>query len=116
MNRAVGRIKPDLRMVAWNPDGFKIGLCSVPPTGASHSVLCLANNTAITGTFKHLRERFAKIYRRKAHIHHYTEFMDEHEFQLSLEALDSLTDDYASYETTGSSAAPVSNARMIPAV
>jgi tubulin epsilon len=51
INRAVGRAKPDLRMASWNPDGFKIGLCSVPPTGSSHSVLCLANNTAITGEF-----------------------------------------------------------------
>lgn len=33
MNRNVMRLKPNLRMVHWNPDGFKLGICSKPPVG-----------------------------------------------------------------------------------
>ena len=104
VNRAIGRLKPDLRMIPWNPDGFKIGLCNVPPVGAPHSVLCLANNTAIATTFQDLRYRFTKIYRRRAHVHHYTDFMEEAAFDSSLDALDSLTDNYLAFER-GSAAA-----------
>ena len=35
-----------------------------------------------------------KLYVRKAHIHHYTEYMEECRFDQSLEALTSLTDEY----------------------
>ena len=81
-------------MIDWNPDGFKVGLCSTPPVGAPHSVLCLANNTAIAVTFEALRQRFAKLYSRKAHIHHYTEYMDVGLFDEALEALVSLVGEY----------------------
>lgn len=33
MNRNVMRLKPNLRMVHWNSDGFKLGICSKPPVG-----------------------------------------------------------------------------------
>ena len=33
MNRNVTRLKPNLRMVHWNSDGFKLGICGVPPAG-----------------------------------------------------------------------------------
>lgn len=33
MNRNVTRLKPNLRMVHWNTDGFKLGICSTPPVG-----------------------------------------------------------------------------------
>ena len=105
VNRAIGRLKPDLRMIPWNPDGYKIGLCNVPPVATPHSVLCLANNTAIATTFQDLRARFTKIYRRRAHVHHYTDFMEESAFDASLEALDSLTDQYMAFERGSAGAA-----------
>ena len=98
VNRAIGRVKPDLRMIPWNPDGFKIGLCNVPPVGAPHSVLCLANNTAITSTFEDLKLRFNKIYRRRAHVHHYTDYMEEAAFDASLDCMDALTENYLAME------------------
>ena len=48
-------------------------------------MLCLANNTAITDTFDQLKGRFVKLYARKAHCHHYTEYMDEANFDQALE-------------------------------
>ena len=35
-------------------------------------LLCLANNTCIADTFIALEERFNRLYRARAHIHHYT--------------------------------------------
>ena len=40
VNRNVMRLKPNLRMVHWNSDGFKLGICSKPPVGRL-SVCCL---------------------------------------------------------------------------
>lgn len=40
MNRNVMRLKPNLRMVHWNSDGFKLGICSKPPVGTLF-VYCL---------------------------------------------------------------------------
>lgn len=58
-------MKPSLPFVSWNQEGWKTGLCSVPPVGHSHSLLALANNTCVMSTFMELRERFTKLYRKK---------------------------------------------------
>ena len=59
------RLRPTLPFVSWNQEGWKTGLCSVPPVGHSHSLLALANNTCVKRTFLELRERFTKLYRKK---------------------------------------------------
>ena len=41
MNRNVTRLKPNLRMVHWNQDGFKLGICSTPPVGKGASRMAL---------------------------------------------------------------------------
>jgi hypothetical protein len=40
MNRNVTRLKPNLRMVHWNSDGFKLGICSTPPVGTGTVACC----------------------------------------------------------------------------
>ncbi len=45
--------------------GFKLGICSKPPVGVPNALLCLANNCAIAQTFSTMRERFAKLYKRR---------------------------------------------------
>ncbi len=40
MNRNVTRLKPNLRMVHWNSDGFKLGICSTPPVGTGPVACC----------------------------------------------------------------------------
>eukprot|EP00899_Mesostigma_viride_P012026 jgi/Mesvir1/20824/Mv07921-RA.1 len=47
INRNVARLKSSLRMVYWNTEGFKLGLCSKPPVGLPYSLLSLANNCCI---------------------------------------------------------------------
>lgn len=47
VNANIERLASELDMVHWNPDGYKIGLCSVSPVGVRQSLLCLANNCCI---------------------------------------------------------------------
>ncbi|XP_029588779.1 uncharacterized protein LOC115174410, partial [Salmo trutta] len=63
------RLRPTLPFVSWNQEGWKTGLCSMPPV--DHSLLALANNTCVKPTFIELRDRITKLYRKKAHLHHY---------------------------------------------
>jgi len=82
-------------MVPWNSDGFKIGLCSVPPLGSPYSVLLLANNSCIAETLGELKARFVKLYSRKAHLHHYTEHMDVGDIDHAASTLDDVILDYS---------------------
>ena len=74
------RIRKQLTFVPWNSDGWKTGLCDLPPLGQSHSILCMSNNTAVWRVLHRLEERFSKLYKRKAHLHHYLEYMQQQEF------------------------------------
>jgi tubulin epsilon len=44
VQRSIARIKKDIKLIHWNQDGFKVGLCSVPPVGQSFSLLGINNN------------------------------------------------------------------------
>ena len=95
------------RFVHWNPDGWKIGLCAVPPAlGAAPassnfcSLLALANSTGVRHTFAHIGERFERLYRRRAHLHHYTNVdgFEQSLFDQSAESLKLLVADYRALE------------------
>ena len=47
VNTNIEHLAAGLDMVHWNPEGYKIGLCSVPPVGETQSLLCLSNNCCI---------------------------------------------------------------------
>ena len=59
------RLKPSLNFIHWNQEGWKTGLCSVPPVGHPYSLLTLANNTCVRHSFTDLRDRFSKLFKRK---------------------------------------------------
>ena len=71
VRRNVDRLSDCTKFIYWNKDGWKTGLCSVPPIKQMYSILSLANNTSIKYTFEDLRSRFYKLFSRKAHLHHY---------------------------------------------
>ena len=96
IRRNIERLKPTLKFIHWNQEGWKTGLCSVPPVGQPYSILSIANNTCIQNTFNNLKQRFTKLYRRKAHVHHYNN-VDGFEpgiFDESLESLNYLINEY----------------------
>ncbi|CAC5362077.1 TUBE [Mytilus coruscus] len=83
-------LKPNLKIIHWNQEGWKTGLCVVPPVGQSYSLLTLANNTCIQHSFTDLRDRFVNLYKRKlAHVHHYThiEGIEVSDFKQSFDSL-----------------------------
>ena len=89
--------KKNLNMVSWNHEGFKIGLCDQPPVNMKYGLLNLSNNTAVSNCFEKLSQRFMTLYKRKAHVHHYTEYMnDASDFDTAYNNVKSLTDDYES--------------------
>ncbi|XP_064480263.1 tubulin epsilon chain-like isoform X2 [Ornithodoros turicata] len=103
IRRNVERIRSELRFVHWNQDGWKTGLCSVPPIGAQpHSLLMLANATCIRHTMDRLRTDAAKLYTRKAHLHHFLKVagMEETHFGDALAQLGEVSAEYKTLETT----------------
>ncbi|KAG1933979.1 tubulin epsilon chain-like [Pimephales promelas] len=100
LRRNIERLKPTLPFVPWNQEGWKTSLCSVPPVCHSHSLLALANNTCVKSTFLELRERFVKLYRRKAHLHHYlaVDGMELAGFNEALSSISDLIEDYTHLE------------------
>ncbi|KAH9245651.1 hypothetical protein BASA81_016858 [Batrachochytrium salamandrivorans] len=93
-------MRKTLRFVPWNADGWKTGLCDVPPIGQPHSLLSLSNNCCIHQVFDRMDVRFGKLYRRKANIHHYLEYMEQQEFMDARESLRSTVSEYRKHEAS----------------
>ncbi|KAG9347439.1 hypothetical protein JZ751_005006 [Albula glossodonta] len=102
LRRNIERLRPSLPFVSWNQEGWKTGLCSVPPVGHSHSLLALANNTCVKPTFIDLKDRFMKLYKKKAHLHHYlhVEGMEQGYFTEAISSLSSLIEEYSQLDAT----------------
>lgn len=96
IHRNVERLADQIHLPSWNPDAFKLGLCNAKPADQHHSMICLANNSSIRCVFEGMEERFRTLYgpRRKAYTHHYTNYMEEGQFEVALETLASLQYDY----------------------
>uniref|UniRef100_A0A1A7Y5L4 Tubulin, epsilon 1 n=1 Tax=Iconisemion striatum TaxID=60296 RepID=A0A1A7Y5L4_9TELE len=96
LRRNIERLRPSLPFVSWNQEGWKMGLCSVPPVGHSSSLLALSNNTCVKATFTALRDSFTKLYKKKAHLHHYLDVdgMEQSIFSEALSSLTALIEDY----------------------
>lgn len=105
IRRNIDRLKPSLNFVHWNGEGWKTGLCSVAPVGHPYSLLTLANNSAIRHSFDSLNQRFIKLYRRKAHLHHYTRIngMEDVYFDECFNSLADITESYTSLENSNAS-------------
>eukprot|EP00802_Teleaulax_amphioxeia_P020469 Tamp_20756.p1 GENE.Tamp_20756~~Tamp_20756.p1 ORF type:complete len:340 (+),score=36.55 Tamp_20756:76-1095(+) len=122
MTRNVTRLKKSVNFVSWNPDGYKIGLCDVPPADQSKALLCLSNNCCIADTFKQFEQRFEKLYKRKAMVHHYQSFLGADQtqsvFEEARENLTSLIADYRRLDSQGAEARQASRApvRQVPFV
>uniref|UniRef100_A0A7S3LRP6 Tubulin/FtsZ 2-layer sandwich domain-containing protein n=1 Tax=Aplanochytrium stocchinoi TaxID=215587 RepID=A0A7S3LRP6_9STRA len=102
VNRNISRMMGQLDMVHWNQEGFKVGLCSVPPVKHPYSVLCLSNNCCVRSTFRKMEQRFRTLYdKRRAFVHHYTQYVEESHFSESLEIIRAIQDDYSQLQSAG---------------
>ncbi|CCI46703.1 unnamed protein product [Albugo candida] len=98
LNDSIKHIQRDISIIPWNQEGFKIGLCHVSPAGQPVSLLGLSNNCSIGQTFKRIHYRTNKFYKRKAHLHHYTEYMESSCVDNALESVFNLVQDYQTLE------------------
>lgn len=99
LNRNIARMKPHIEMIAWNPDGFKIGLCSVPPVGLRTSLLALSNSSCIADLMTDMADRCALLYKRRSFFHHYREYhVEEPEMDEALRLVQGVIGDYAALE------------------
>jgi tubulin epsilon len=98
IHRNINRIRPEMKMIHWNQEGYKIGLCNTPPVGMPYSLLCLSNNSCITTAFSQLKQKFMKLYKRKANVHHYTQFMEKERFDQAIESLDDVMSKYSNLD------------------
>lgn len=90
--------RKDLRFPLWNQDACKIGMCGTPAIGEEMSVLGVYNSTAFGQVLTKQRAKFNLLYRRKAMLHHYTEFVDEEVVAESDKIVCDIIADYQSIE------------------
>lgn len=98
MNCVTSARTTSLKFPSWNPDACKIGLCNTAAPGESMSVLAVYNNTAFGSVLERQQKRFNMLFRRKAMLHHYTEFMPEEEIAFAEQSVDAVIADYRAVE------------------
>ena len=94
LTRNVERLQKKVDMIHWNREGFKIGLCGVPPIGQPYSLLSLCNNVCFGDTLQRMSDTCMKLYRVRAHLYHYTEYIGQEIFDDALENVRCPIDDY----------------------
>ncbi len=65
-----------LNWPTWNRNACKIGMCSTPSPGEDMSVLAVYNSTAFGTVLTREMKGFQRLFRKKAMLHHYTEFVE----------------------------------------
>uniref|UniRef100_A0A8C7DBX9 Tubulin epsilon 1 n=1 Tax=Oncorhynchus kisutch TaxID=8019 RepID=A0A8C7DBX9_ONCKI len=104
------RLRPTLPFVSWNQEGWKTGLCSMPPV--DHSLLALTSNTCVKPTFIEKKVHPNLIFnhnnlklccKRSAHLHHYLfvdRMMEQGCFTGPNSSLSSVIEDYSQLDAT----------------
>ena len=112
----IAKKKNKINTVSWNHEGFKIGLCSQPPVNMKYGLLCLSNNTAITECFKRLSERFMLLYKHKAHLHHFSNYIPDSSQNIFDEAISNLDSLILDYQTAQFKKINKINKNLIPVI
>lgn len=97
--RNLARLRPQLRLPHWNPDGIKVGLCAAPPVGQPQSLLALCNSCAMADVLHDATARFDRLYKRRAHLHHFTQYMDAAGLAEAREAVARVAADYTARQS-----------------
>uniref|UniRef100_A0AAR5QG15 Tubulin/FtsZ 2-layer sandwich domain-containing protein n=3 Tax=Dendroctonus ponderosae TaxID=77166 RepID=A0AAR5QG15_DENPD len=104
----IGKLQAKGRFTSWSKKAVKMGLCNVPPNGQNVALFSLFNTTGMFGLFQHIAKQFSSLFRKQAHIHHYTN-VSSFEMDFFDECLESLRDvmhKYKSLENVGPQTIP----------
>ena len=93
--QSVRRLGAELPLPAWNPDGFKVSMCSQSSVFAPVSAAVVANSTGVGAPLASMYSRFLSLYRVRAHLHHYLEEIDADEFHIAAVVCDGVIKSYA---------------------
>lgn len=74
--RCVNTCNSALTFPHWNRDACKIGVCSTPGPGQAMGVMGVFNSTSFANVLQRENHKFNRLFKRKAMLHHYTEFVD----------------------------------------
>ncbi|XP_068984401.1 tubulin epsilon chain-like isoform X1 [Bombus flavifrons] len=101
LKRNIERFRKKVTFTEWSNEAMKVGLCSVPPAGHSTSLLSLLNSSSMISLFENIIEQFTKLYRRKAHVYHYTQVcgFEETHFIDSKEVISNLIMQYTEVQS-----------------
>ena len=102
VQRNVARLRPQLRLPFWNPDGIKVGLCAAAPVGQPQALLALSNSCAMAGVLANVTGRFDLLYKRRAHLHHFTQYMEADGMASAREIVRTVAADYSSHHRAAS--------------
>ncbi|XP_017892178.1 tubulin epsilon chain [Ceratina calcarata] len=108
LKRNIERFRSKVKFTKWSDEAMKVGLCSVPPAGHATSLLCLLNSSSMSSLFKNLVKQFDRLYKRKAHIYHYTQVrgFEETDFLDSRETVTDLIAQYAELQNQNETDVP----------
>ncbi|XP_017752287.1 PREDICTED: tubulin epsilon chain [Eufriesea mexicana] len=108
LKRNIERFRKKVSFTGWSSEAMKVGLCSVPPAGHSTSLLCLLNSSAMTSLFENIIKQFSRLYKRKAHVYHYTQVrgFEETHFMDSKEIISNLIMQYAELQNENEKSIP----------
>lgn len=97
MRNYVNHLQQKGSFTRWSHKAIKVGLCNTPPVNHSSAFLSLFNSTALGAHFSYILNQYKRLYKKKAHVHHYTKVpgFDEHLFE---ECQNSLLDNIQLYK------------------
>ena len=86
---------------SWNQNACKIGMCGTPAPKEAMSIMAVYNSTAFGHTLSREKARFNLLFKRKAMLHHYTEFVDAGEIEEASAVCSASIAEYEAIEAAG---------------
>lgn len=86
---------------SWNQNACKIGMCAMPAPNETMSIMGVYNNTSFSHVLSREKSRFNLLFKRKAMLHHYTEFVDVGEIETAECVCSTTIGEYREIESAG---------------
>ena len=100
VDAAIDKAKGKILGPHWsdNQVGWKAAVCSASPVGSENAVLRLANSTGAHASLTKMECAFRRLYKRKAHVHHFTQYIEQSQMDDAINRVCEIRDDYLELE------------------